>query len=158
MLIGLAWLVRFKILPTLVPFAPLFHFVINILRWGEHRGGMFVSVEGSGSGGERIERSWHLLAESNDGPFIPSMAIAAIILHCLSGKRPFTGARAATQELEVADYESIFKSRNIYTGQRESKSDAEPAPLYKRILGAAWDALPAPLAAMHNVAAQERIG
>jgi len=156
MLIGLSWLVRFKILPSLLPFASLFHFVINILRWGEHRGGMFVSVEGSGSGGEGIDRSWHLLAEGGDGPFIPSMAIAAIILHCLSGKRPSTGARAATQELEVADYEAIFKSRAIYTGQRESKSDADPAPLYKRMLGEAWDALPAPLAAMHNVTAQEQ--
>jgi len=156
MLIGLAWLVRLKILPTLVPFASLFHFVINILRWGEHRGGMFVSVEGTSQGGERIERSWHLLAEGGDGPFIPSMAIAAIILHALSGKRPSAGARAATQELEVADYEAIFKSRMIYTGQRESRADADPAPLYKRILGEAWDALPAPLAAMHNLTAQEQ--
>jgi hypothetical protein len=153
MLIGLSWLVRFKIIPSLLPFASLFHFVINILRWGEHRGGMFVEVEGTTQSGERIERSWHLLAESGDGPFIPSMAIQAIILHMLSGKRPSLGARAATQELEVADYEEIFKTRTIYTGQRESKQDS--APLYKRILGAAWDALPAPLAAMHNLAAQE---
>ena len=56
---------------------------------------------------------------------------------------------------EVADYEAIFKTRAIYTGERESKSDAD-APLYKRILGAAWDALPAPLAAMHNVTALEQ--
>ena len=156
MLIGLGWLVRFKILPSLLPFASLFHFVINILRWGEHRGGMFVSVEGISQGGERIERSWHLLAESGDGPFIPSMAIAAIILHVLSGKKPSAGARPATQELEVADYEAIFKSRAIYTGQRESRADANPAPLYKRMLGAAFDALPPPLAVMHNITAQEQ--
>jgi len=156
MLIGLSWLVRFKILPSLLPFASLFHFVINILRWGDHRGGMFVSVEGISQSGERIERSWHLLAEGGDGPFIPSMAIAAIILHVLAGKKPSAGARAATQELEVADYEAIFKSRMIYTGQRESRADAKPAPLYKRMLGEAWDALPAPLAAMHNLTAQEQ--
>jgi hypothetical protein len=155
MLIGLSWLVRFKILPTLLPFASLFHVVINILRWGDHRGGMFVLVEGTSRSGERIERSWHLLAERGDGPFIPSMAIAAIILHMLAGKKPSSGARAATRELEVADYEAIFASRTIYTGQRESKSDAD-APLYKRILGAAWDALPTPLATMHNVTAQEQ--
>ncbi len=156
MLIGLSWLVRFKILPSLLPFASLFHVVINILRWGEHRGGMFVSVEGTSRSGERIERSWHLLAERGDGPFIPSMAIQAIILHMLSGKKPSAGARAATQELEVADYEAIFKSRAIYTGQRESRADADPAPLYKRMLGAAFDALPASLATMHNVTAQEQ--
>ena len=30
-------------------FAPLMHGAINVLRWGEHRGGMFVAVEGDGS-------------------------------------------------------------------------------------------------------------
>jgi hypothetical protein len=156
MLIGLSWLVRLKILPSLLPFASLFHYVINILRWGEHRGGMFVSVEGTNQSGETIERSWHLLAEGGDGPLIPSMAVQALILHCLAGKKPSAGARAATQELEVADYDAVFKSRTIYTGQRESKADAEPAPLYKRILAEAWDALPAPLAALHNVASTEQ--
>jgi hypothetical protein len=156
MLIGLSWLVRLKILPSLLPFASLFHYVINILRWGEHRGGMFVSIEGTNQSGERIERSWHLLAEGGDGPLIPSMAVEALILHCLAGKKPSAGARAAIQELEVADYDAVFKSRTIYTGQRESKADAGPAPLYKRILGEAWDMLPAPLAALHNVASTEQ--
>ena len=155
MLIGLAWLVRLRILPSLLPFASLFHFVINILRWGEHRGGMFVSVEGTSQSGERIERSWHLLAEGNDGPLIPSMAVQALILHCLAGKKPLSGARPATQELEVFDYDAVFKGRTIYTGQRESRSNTEPAPLYKRILGDAWDALPLPLAALHSVSSGE---
>jgi hypothetical protein len=156
MLIGLSWLVRFRILPSLLPFASLFHFVINVLRWGEHRGGMFVSVEGTNPGGERIERSWHLLAESGDGPFIPSMAVQALILQSLAGKKPPAGARPATEELEVSDYEAVFKIRTIYTGQRESIANSESIPLYKRILGEAWDALPAPLAAMHNVLGEHK--
>jgi hypothetical protein len=156
MLIGLSWLVRFRILPSLLPFAPLFHFVTNTLRWGEHRGGMFVSVEGIDQAGKSIERSWHLLAEGSDGPFIPSMAVQALILHHLAGKKPASGARPAAEELEVYDYEEIFKRRSIYTGQRESKTDVEPAPLYKRVLGGAWDRLPAPLAELHNVLSEER--
>ncbi|HET6593996.1 MAG TPA: DUF4166 domain-containing protein [Anaerolineales bacterium] len=155
MLIGLSWLVRFRILPSLLPFASLFHVVINILRWGEHRGGMFVSVEGTDQGGKRIERSWHLLAEGNDGPFIPSMAIQALVLQCLAGKEPSAGARPATRELEVSDYEEIFKRRTIYTGQRETIIDAVSIPLYKRILGEAWDELPAPIATLHNVISKE---
>lgn len=155
MLIGLSWLVRWRILPSLLPFASLFHFVINILRWGEHRGGMFVSVEGEKQSGERIERSWHLLAESSDGPFIPSMAVQALILKSLAGKKPPAGARPATHELEVSDYEEVFQSRTIYTGQRESIADAASVTLYKRILGDAWDALPAPLARLHNITSKE---
>jgi hypothetical protein len=156
MLMGLAWLVRLRILPSLLPFASLFHFVTNTLRWGEHRGGMFVSVEGTNQGGERIERSWHLLAEGGDGPLIPSMAVQALVLHGLAGKKPPAGARPATQELEVSDYEAIFKSRTIYTGQRESKADSELAPLYKRLLGEAWDALPGPIAGLHNLTTKEQ--
>src|SRR5205085_606043 len=38
-LICLAWLVRWRLLPSLSPFAGLFHRVINVARWGEHRGG-----------------------------------------------------------------------------------------------------------------------
>ena len=102
MLIGLAWLVRIKLLPSLLPFASLFHFVINILRWGEHRGGMFVLVEGCDGNGKKIERSWHLLAEGNDGPFIPSMAVEAIVKRSLSAEKPASGARPATQDLELA--------------------------------------------------------
>ncbi len=84
------------------------------------------------------------------------MAVQALILKYLVGKKPSPGARPATQELEVSDYEEIFRSRTIYTGQRESKAHApSPAPLYKRILGEAWDALPAPLAALHNVTSGE---
>lgn len=156
MLIGLSWLVRFRILPSLLPFASLFHVVINILRWGDHRGGMFVSVEGTNLVGERIERSWHLLAESGDGPFIPSMAVQALVLQCLAGEKPAAGARPATQELEVYDYEAVFKNRTIYTGQRESKADGESAPLYRRILGEAWEALPASLATLHNIVSEEQ--
>src|SRR6185369_3921756 len=66
MLIGMAWLVRLHLLPSLLPFASLFHFVINILRWGDHRGGMFVLVKGLDRDGKKIERSWHLVAEGND--------------------------------------------------------------------------------------------
>jgi hypothetical protein len=156
MLIGLSWLVRWRILPSLLPFAPLFHFVRNRVRWGENRGGMFVSVEGITQSGERIERSWHLLAEGDDGPLIPSMAVQAIILQCLDGKRPPAGARPATGELETSDYEAIFKSRTIYTGQRESKADVGHAPLYRRILGEAWDALPLPLRSMHTIGSGEQ--
>ena len=45
-LAALAWLVRLRLLPTLSPIAPLMHFASNHIRWGEHRGGMFVEVDG----------------------------------------------------------------------------------------------------------------
>ncbi len=150
MLIGLAWLVRVRLLPSLLPFASVFHFVSNTVRWGEHRGGMFVLVEGCDSHGKEVERSWHLLAEGNDGPFIPSMAVEALVKRSLSGERPASGARPATRDLELEDYETIFRSRTIYTGQRERTEDTNQALLYQRLLGNAWNSLPEPVAKLHG--------
>jgi hypothetical protein len=148
---ALAWLVRLKLLPSLSPFAPLMYRAINLLSWGEHRGGMFVAVQGTGAGGERIERSWHLLAERDDGPLIPSMAAAAIIRHCLAGGPPAAGARVAATDLELADYERLFARRRISTGTWQTLPSNDRAPLYRRLLGEAWNALPAPLQAMHDL-------
>jgi hypothetical protein len=148
---ALAWLVRLRLLPSLSPFAGLMYRTINVLSWGEHRGGMFVAVEGQGRDGERIERSWHLLAEGEDGPLIPSMAAEAIIRHCLAGRPPAAGARSAATDLELADYAPLFARRRISTGCWQSPRVGDLVPLYRRVLGEAWNLLPAPLQAMHAV-------
>lgn len=120
MLNMLAWLVRLKVLSSLLPFANLFYKVINKVRWGEHRGGMFVSITGLDKAQKTIGRSWHLLAEGNDGPLIPSMAIEAIVRKSLDGQSPAAGARSAATELELSDYEELFQRRTIYTGQKDT--------------------------------------
>jgi hypothetical protein len=148
---ALALAVRLRLLPTLSPLAGLMHVTMNRLSFGEHRGGMFIAVEGIGADGLRLERSWHLLAEGKDGPLIPSMAAEAIIRRCLADKMPQPGARAAATELELADYEALFERRRIRTGCRETGPASDRAPLYRRMLGEAWDRLPPPLQAMHDV-------
>jgi hypothetical protein len=115
-LIALAWLR----LP-LGGCGPLFHFVSRKVRWGEHGGGMFVEVAGR-RGGERVRRSWELIAEGDDGPFIPAMAAAAVIRRRLAGRPPAPGARAATHELTLADFAPLFAQRQIVTGVRELDS------------------------------------
>ena len=145
----LAQTVRWKLLPSLVPFAPLMHRAINVLRWGEHRGGMFVSVEGTAADGRRIERSWHMTAEGNDGPLIPSMAAEAIIRRCVDGRMPAPGARGCVTELELSDYLALFARRQIACGVRDTAP--ADAPLYQRMLGDAWTMLPAPIHAMHEL-------
>jgi hypothetical protein len=150
MLAGLAWLVRVRVLPTLAPLAPLMHAATNRIRFGEHRGDMFVEIEGVDAAQVRRTRSWHLLAEGDDGPLIPSMAIETIVRNTLRGHAPAAGARAATRELELDDYQTSFERRAIFTGMRDE--DASPgAPLYARILGPAWQHLPDPIRCMHKV-------
>lgn len=149
MLNMLAWLVRMKLLPTLLPFAKIFYHVINIVRWSEHRGGMFVEVKGTGKDNAPVTHSWHLLAEGSDGPLIPSMAVEAIIRHMAKGNRPASGARPAIGDVTLADYEKLFARRTIYTGMRHEMS--EDATLYRRILHDVWDTLPPAIREMHDL-------
>jgi hypothetical protein len=147
----LSWLVRLKILPSLLRFAGLIHRTRHALSWGEHRGGMFILVNGVLADGRAVERSWHMIAEGDDGPFIPAMAAAAIIRRTLVGQAPAPGARAATGDLELTDYEAVFARRKIVTGTRQSLRPGEKAPLYRRILGGAYELLPEQLRAMHDL-------
>ena len=132
-------------LPSLEPLSPLFHAVLNRLRFGEHRGGMYVEVAGVANGRPKT-MSWNLLAEGDDGPFIPSMAIEGIVRGLLEGRHPEPGARAANRALDLADYDRLFKNRTIYTGFREEQPDA---PIYRQLLGSVFDDLPKPLQEIH---------
>ncbi|MBN8502063.1 MAG: saccharopine dehydrogenase NADP-binding domain-containing protein, partial [Sphingomonadales bacterium] len=104
-------------LPSLVPLSRLFYAVLNLMKFGEHRGGMFVRATGLHDG-VPTAASWHLLAEGDDGPYIPSMAVEGIVRKLLTGDRPMPGARAGTHALELADYDRLFAGRSIYTGTR----------------------------------------
>jgi hypothetical protein len=147
----LAWCVRLNLLPSLSFLAPVFYRAINTFRWGEHRGGMFVSIEGANADGATVTRSWHLLAEGDDGPFIPSMAIEALVRRCLTGRCPAAGARSAANDVDLVDYERLFRRRAIFTGVREVGTGPGSAPLYRRILGTAWEQLPPQIREMHDV-------
>jgi hypothetical protein len=141
-------------LPSLVVFSRLFYWVLNAMRFGEHRGGMFIRAKGL-CNGRHVERSWHLLAEGDDGPYIPSMAIEAIVRKLVAGTRPAPGARAGTHALELADYHQLFASRAIYTGFRtdgsaSSLSPLNPQSLYQQVLGSAFTALPKSVQAIHT--------
>ena len=149
MLSALAWLRARHLCPDLTFLAPLFFWAINHLRWGEHRGGMFVEIEAVDADGKNYTRAWHLLAEGSDGPLIPSMACQAVIARVLAGAPPAPGARPATADLELADYEKLFSTKTIFTGVRESVAAPDTRPLYARTLDSAWEKLPATVRALH---------
>jgi hypothetical protein len=133
-------------LPSLEPLSWLFYKVLNAMKFGEHRGGMFVRARGK-QDGHSIERSWHLLAEGDDGPYIPSMAIEAIVRKMNRGEKPAPGARPGTHALELADYDRLFKGRSISVGFR---GDEGESALYRKILGSAFNTLPASVRQLHD--------
>lgn len=157
-LLGLCgWLVRLKLLPSLSPFASLFHRVSHRLAFGENRGGMFVAVTGTAIDDGRLARSWHLIAEGDDGPFIPAMAAEAIVRGWLSGRKPQPGARPAAGELTLADFAPLFSRFSIRSGIRDDSPSRAAAPLYRRMLAGAWDSLPSAVAAMHDSTATRTV-
>lgn len=139
-------------LPSLEPCSRLFYTVLNLMKFGEHRGGMIVRATGVRDG-VAMQQSWHLLAEANDGPYIPSMAIEAVIRKQLAGERPAPGARPATHALELRDYDALFAGRTIYSGFRQ---DMPGASLYQRVLGSAYAQLPDSVQLLHAPGAPRR--
>ena len=97
-----------------------------------------------------IERSWHMIAEGDDGPFIPSMAAEAIVRRSLDGRPPRAGRADgghASWSLPITWRCSRGAGSSAVSGTRMPAD----APLYRRLLGDAWTALPEPVRAMHEL-------
>ena len=150
LLTAFAWLVRLRLIPSLSGLSSVIYFVTNHIRWGEHRGGMFLEVRGLASNGASVTREWHLLAEGEDGPLIPSMAVEALVRKSLAGQAPPSGARTAISDVTLADYQSLFARRTIYTGTRQ-REPSDSQTLFQQVLGGAFNRLPAPLGRLHSV-------
>ena len=121
----------------------------NHLGWGEHRGGMIVELRGHDRNGDPLLKSWHLLAEGNTGPNVPVLGAAAIVRAHLEGRPPAPGARPADRELELTDFAPLFEEFGIVTGQRTGPASAT-WPLFRKVLGEAWDDLPAEIRVLHG--------
>ena len=150
---GLAQARRWLKLPSLEPLARVCYWVVNRLRYGEHRGGMFVEAA-LGTGGARKRISWHLVAEADDGPFIPSMAVELLVRKLVAGNVPKAGARPAVSELTLADYHRVFDGRHIYTGIRGHGGNA--GGIFPTVLAGSFDSLPLSLRDFHTVAGNSR--
>jgi len=137
------------------PLSPLMFKAMHDWSWGEHRGGMFVEFRGETNAGASIERSWHLVAEENDGPMVPAMAVAAIIRKCRDGQWPAPGARPALIELELDDFAYYFRQMDIHTGVR-SGSGADGWPVFREVLDNAWEELPTEVRQLHDVSGTQQ--
>ena len=94
-----------------------------------------------------FERRWTLVADDGDGPEIPTLAAVLLAEEVLAGAMP-PGARDAGRLLDLAQFEPLFASISV---RHETTTVRLPDPLYRRIMGQAFDALPDAVRAMHNV-------
>ena len=144
----LARLVQWGAMRSLSPFAGLSFWAMNQVPFGVHRGGMFVRVEGMDETGQPRVREWHMMAEGDDGPIIPTIAVAALIRRKLAGDDLPFGARPATEDLSLRDYEEVFATKQIAARVRDTPP--ENAPLYEKMLNSAWPDTPEPIRALHT--------
>lgn len=112
---------------------------------GSDRSGMVVEVKGF-SGDQALMRRWTLIAEQGDGPEIPTLA-AVILASMIADKSLPAGARDAGGALTLEQFAPQFDGLAIY-----HETTTQPyTPLYQRIMGDAFNTLPAPVQAIHNI-------
>ncbi len=145
-LIALAWLVRLKLLPNIRWLTGLFHKTQRLISMGEHRGGMFVRASNA-----EQSRSWHMIAEGNDGPRIPAIPCAIMIRKWLREEKIQTGARTAITDIDLADFDTEFSKLNISHGCHENAHQS--ANLYEQILGESYSQMSEPLQNLHRIGA-----
>jgi hypothetical protein len=71
---------------------------------GSDAGAMHVTVTGDLAQGGKSTRTWHLLATGGDGPYVPTLAAAALVRKLQSGDTSFLGARPCIGVLTLADF------------------------------------------------------
>jgi saccharopine dehydrogenase-like NADP-dependent oxidoreductase len=111
---SLAGLVKVGLMASMVPFAAA---LIRISRWLEpfisDKGGMFVTLEGIGRGGQVQRMTWNLIAGHNHGPFIPCGAAIVLANKLAAGVELPPGAMPCAGLLSVAEYLDALKGLDV---------------------------------------------
>jgi NAD(P)-dependent dehydrogenase (short-subunit alcohol dehydrogenase family) len=81
-------------------------------HWGSDAGAMHVSVTGLDDAGRAMTRGWHLVATKGDGPFVPTLAAAALVRKLAAGDIPFAGARPCIGLLTMNDF--LLESQGLH--------------------------------------------
>jgi hypothetical protein len=136
--------VRRGAIASLMPLAGLFRWMATLLEWmGTDRGGMTVDAMGSDGRGAPVHARWSLVAESGDGPFVPTLPALATIRALADGRISGPGAFVCAGILPLRAIAAEFGAHRI-------RVEAGPGALYEGVLGAAFQALPAPIRRMHS--------
>ena len=113
---------------------------------GSKRSAMAVDLFGR-AGERRLLRRWTLIADQGEGPEIPGLAVPIILEKLVRGEVE-AGARDAGMLLDLAEFGASFASLAVC---HETVEIELPPPLYARITGSRFDALPPAVRDIHDV-------
>jgi Saccharopine dehydrogenase NADP binding domain len=123
----LSWPVKWGWIGSLAPLACWLRPLQRLTAWAcSERSAMMVEVSGAGQ-----SRRWTLIAEQGDGPEVPTLA-AQLLARRIAAGTIATGARAAGQDLELAEFEPLFASLAIRTALTPAASPSRACPLLRR--------------------------
>jgi hypothetical protein len=88
----------------------------RFLAFGTDAGAMHVSARGLDAQGRQVRRTWTLVATHGDGPWVPTLAAAALVRKLAAGEAPSTGARPCVGELTLDDFARETNGRQISWG------------------------------------------
>lgn len=74
------------------------------IRFGSDAGAMHVEVDGIAQGGLRKRRRWTLIAENGDGPYVPTLASAALVSKLARKQIEQRGACSCVGLLKLTDF------------------------------------------------------
>ena len=81
--------------------------------FGSDAGAMHVSVVGTSFDGAGVARTWHLVATDGDGPYVPTLASAALVRKLQCDDTAWIGARPCVGLLSLPDFQRESTGLNI---------------------------------------------
>jgi saccharopine dehydrogenase-like NADP-dependent oxidoreductase len=146
---ALGLLVRLGILKSLAALARPLRLLAELFRpFGSDRGGMRVDVTIENDAGQLLRRVWTLAAHGGDGLYVPTLPALAALKMLATGSLEWRGAGPCAGVIPYDTIAAEFGHHNIRTQTHEISA---PAPLFRRLLGNACDALPPVIRQAHEV-------
>jgi saccharopine dehydrogenase-like NADP-dependent oxidoreductase len=146
---ALGLLVRFGILKSLAGLVRPLRLLAELFKpFGSDRGGMRVDVLLENDAGQLLRRAWTLAADAGDGLYVPTLPALAALKMLATGGLEWRGAGPCAG---VIPYDAIAAEFGHHDIKTQTHEISTPAPLFRRLLGNAYDALPSVIRQAHEV-------
>jgi hypothetical protein len=118
------------------------------IRWGSDAGAMHVKLQGRRHDSESVERLWELVALQGDGPYVPTLAAAALVHNLAAGAAITPGPKPCVGLLSLGDIVAQAAGLAITTSERE---EPRPVSLFAAAMGPTYRRLDPTVRAFHDL-------
>ena len=114
----MAWVARLGLVKNWAAHAKWLKRAADLFQtWGSDAGAMHVTVSGTTGEGNTVSRAWQMVATHSDGPYVPTLAAAALIRKIHSGGQVFAGAMPCVGLLTLEDFALEMRGLRITTSE-----------------------------------------